>query len=88
MSPAQQSASQPDITPLDVDGVAASIVGTIVFFVAFVAMVPFRYNLDVTGRGYWVFVALSGTLIGVLLIAYTVRRRSVYRAAAKYQHEG
>lgn len=70
-----------DVTPLDVDGVLAMIVGTVVWAVALVVALLLRDRLTAAGNGWWIWVAFAGVLLGIPGIAYTVRRRDVYRRA-------
>lgn len=74
--------SPPEVPPLDVDGVGAIVVGTVLWAVAFVALLFFRQSLEDSGSGWWIAVAATGCVLGLIGLAYTVRRRSAYRRAA------
>ncbi|GAA4118666.1 hypothetical protein GCM10022215_20450 [Nocardioides fonticola] len=63
------------VEPLDVDGVRSVQVGTIAFFVAFLALLPFYGRLQDDGRGWWLWTCLTGTGLGLLGLEYCKRRR-------------
>jgi hypothetical protein len=67
-----------DVEPLDVDGVRTIQVGTAVFFVAFVALLPFYGVLEEDGRTWWLWMCLAGMGLGLFGIEYC-RRRRAYR---------
>lgn len=64
------------VDPLDVDGTRTVAVGSLMFLVAFVLLLPFRGRLDDAGRGWWLWTCLSGFALGVVGWAYCVRRRN------------
>jgi hypothetical protein len=70
----------PPVPPLDVDGVGAVIVGTVLFAVAFVILLLFRPQLAEADASWWLIVTAAGFGLGLLALAYTTRRRRVYRA--------
>lgn len=68
--------------PLDVDGVNATIVGTAAWFVALVVLtVFFRGMLAAHDATWWIWVCVAGTVLGLIGLAYMLRRRAAYRAA-------
>lgn len=67
---------QAPIQPLDEDGVLASVVGTVVFAIAAVACLLGRGWLDAHGMAWWTWVCVTGLVVGLAMIGYTVRRRS------------
>lgn len=69
-----------DVEPLDVDGVRTVAVGTAVFFVGFVALLPFYGRLEEDGRTWWLWMCLAGMGLGFLGLEYC-RRRRAYRQA-------
>jgi hypothetical protein len=73
------SASEP-LEPLDVDGVVAILVGTIVWGVALVACLLLRDQLAADGRGWWVGACLAGFLLGLPGLWFVRRRRAAYAA--------
>ncbi len=64
-----------DVEPLDVDGVRTVEVGTAVFFVAFVALLPFYGRLSDDGHSWWLWTCLAGVGLGLLGLEYCRRRR-------------
>jgi len=73
------SASVP-LEPLDVDGVAAIMVGTFVWGVALLACLLLRDQLSAGGRGWWVGACLAGFLLGLPGLWFVRRRRAAYAA--------
>ncbi|MDT9594287.1 DUF2530 domain-containing protein [Nocardioides zeae] len=73
-----------DVEPLDVDGVHTVVVGSIVWAVAFVALLPFYSRLTELGLEWVLWTCLAGLGLGLLGLEYCRRRRRA-RAAA---HEG
>jgi hypothetical protein len=67
------------VRPLDVDGVRATTIGTALWAVAFVVLLPFQSALREDDRTWWFGVCAVGFLLGLAGIAYTVRRRAVIR---------
>ena len=62
------------LEPLEINGIAAVIVGTIVWTVATVIMILMRDQLEASGRGNWIWICACGVLLGLLGIRYTRRR--------------
>ena len=62
------------LEPLEINGITAVIVGTIVWTVATVIMILMRDQLEASGRGNWVWICACGVLLGLLGIRYTRRR--------------
>ena len=69
-----------DVEPLDVDGVRTVQVGTAVFFVGFLALLPFYGRLEENGRTWWLWMCLAGVGLGLFGLEYCRRRRA-------YRHE-
>jgi hypothetical protein len=65
------------VEPLDVDGVRTVQVGTALFAVAFVALLPFYGPLEDAGRLWLVWMCLAGVGLGLLGAEYCKRRRVV-----------
>ena len=80
-APARPAVDPALLRPLDVDGVGAVAVGTAAWAVALVDAWLLRDRLEAAGNGWWVWVCLAGTVLGLIGLPYVVRRRSVYRAA-------
>ena len=62
------------LEPLEINGITAVIVGTIVWTVATVIMILMRDQLEASGRGNWVWICACGVVLGLLGIRYTRRR--------------
>jgi len=65
-----------DVPPLDVDGVRTIEVGTLIWLVAFVGMLPFYGRLKDNGHGWWLWTCLAGFGLGAIGIEYCRRRRA------------
>ena len=68
-----------EVEPMDVDGVRTMTVGTIIWGVAAVALLPFLGTLDQDGHTWWVWTALAGFGLGLIGIEYCRRRRNALR---------
>ena len=64
------------VEPLDVDGVRTVQVGTALFFLAFLALLPFYGRLSDDGRTWLLWMCLAGVGLGLLGIEYCKRRRN------------
>lgn len=73
------------VQPLDVTGVRTVAVGTAMWLVALVALLPFHSSLDDQGRNWWLWTCLAGFGLGLLGLEYCRRRRS--RLAAQPERE-
>lgn len=65
---------RPEIAPLDVDGVRTVEVGTLLWLVAFLALLPFYSRLRDDGHLWWLWTCLAGFGLGALGIEYCRRR--------------
>ncbi len=63
------------VQPLDVTGVRTIAVGTIVWLVAGLALLPFYSTLEANGRLWWLWTCLAGFGLGLIGIEYCRRRR-------------
>lgn len=63
------------VEPLDVDGVRTVQVGTGIFVLAFLALVPFYGRLETDDRTWLLWMCLTGVGLGILGIEYCKRRR-------------
>lgn len=63
-----------EVEPLDVDGLKAVAVGTALWGVAFVALLPFYGRLAEDGRGWWLWTCLAGFGLGLFGLEYCRRR--------------
>ena len=64
-----------DVEPLDVDGVRTVEVGTALWFVAFLALLPFYGRLDDSGRVWWLWTCMAGVGLGLIGLEYCRRKR-------------
>jgi hypothetical protein len=72
-------AVEPDtIKPLDVDGVRAIAVGTVLWTVALVVCLLAREQLADAGNSWWTWVCLTGALLGLPGLWYVRRRARAY----------
>ena len=62
------------LAPLEINGITAVTVGTIIWTVATVIMVLMRDQLQASGRGNWIWICACGVLLGLIGIRYTRRR--------------
>lgn len=68
-----------DVEPLDVDGVRTVAVGTALWALAFVLLLPFYGRLADSGRLWWLWTCAAGFGLGVLGWDYCRRRRRTLR---------
>lgn len=69
-----------DVEPLDLDGVRTVEVGTALWLVAFIGLLPFYGTLERTGHTWWLWSCLAGVGLGLFGIEYCRRRRAARRA--------
>lgn len=77
----EDEAEPGDLAPLPYDGVASVAVGTVLWLVALVAMLPFTDDLRRDGRLWWIATAACGFVLGLVGLWIVVRRRNRLRAA-------
>lgn len=68
-----------EVEPMDVDGVRAMTVGTIIWGVIAIALLPFLGNLESTGRVWWMWTAVAGFGLGLIGVEYCRRRKNALR---------
>ena len=71
----------PELEPLPYDGVLSVTVGTLVWLVALIVMLPFTDDLRDGGHSWWIAPAATGFGLGLLGVLYCVRRRNRLRRA-------
>lgn len=69
------------VEPLDVDGVRTLQVGTALWAVAFLVLLPFWSRLSADGHLWWLWTCLAGFAGGLLGLAHCIRRRNARRRA-------
>jgi hypothetical protein len=75
-----------DVEPLDVTGVRTVMVGTGLFVVALLALLPFTDELRDEGRLWWLWTCGAGIALGLFGISYCRRRAAAI--AARSRDEG
>ncbi|MEI6373874.1 MAG: DUF2530 domain-containing protein [Actinomycetes bacterium] len=74
--------SSVEVAGLDVDGVNAVAIGTVVWAVALVVTLVMHSSLLESGNAWITWVCVSGLVLGLMGLPYVIRRRAVYRSAA------
>lgn len=74
--PAPADLERVDVAPLDVDGVRAVAVGTALWALALVALLPFTGSLREDGHLWWLGTCATGVVLGLAGLVYVVRRRA------------
>ena len=64
-----------NVEPLDVDGVRTVEVGTVLWLIGFVGLLPFYGALAESGRTWWLWTCLAGFSLGLFGLDHTRRRR-------------
>lgn len=67
---------QAPVRALDADGLAVAVVGTLVFAIAAVVLTLGFGDLSSTGHQWWLWVAWTGTGIGLAFLVYCLVRRA------------
>lgn len=73
---------QAPVPALDVDGLTATVLGLIAFALASVVLGVLYPRLQAAGDGWWLGVAVSGFVLGLVGLGYAWKRRSRRRAIA------
>ncbi|GAA4860991.1 DUF2530 domain-containing protein [Kitasatospora terrestris] len=74
-----KTALRPAPPPLEVNDVAIVAGGTVLWFVGFLALLPFQSALSEHGHGTWPWICLSGGLLGLIGVWYCRARRDAIR---------
>ena len=69
------------VDPLDLDGVRTMQVGTVIWAVAFVLLLPFYSRLEEADRLWWLWTCLAGFGLGLVGWDHTRRRRNARHEA-------
>lgn len=64
------------VRPLDTDGVTACVVGTVLWTLATVVLYVRRDALIADGDQWWLWVSVTGIVLGLLGGLYCLRRRA------------
>lgn len=77
-----------DVPPLDVDGVRALGVGTALWIVALLVLLPFRDRLEADGNTWWLWTCAAGIGLGLLGELYCLLRRRRFRSGGGRRQGG
>ncbi|HNM96898.1 MAG TPA: DUF2530 domain-containing protein [Marmoricola sp.] len=66
-----------DVEPLDVDGVRTVTVGTAIWLIGFVGLLPFYGSLKASGNQWWLWTCAAGVGLGLWGWVYCSRRRRI-----------
>jgi hypothetical protein len=72
-----------DVDPLDVTGIRTVIVGTALFVVALLALLPFTDELRENGTLWWLWTCGAGIVLGLFGIHYCRRRAAAIAARSR-----
>jgi hypothetical protein len=72
----KDSERRPDPAPLPTDDRKVVLVGLVAWLVALAAMIVAIGPLLESGLGWWLWTAVAGLGLGLVLLVYVVRRRS------------
>lgn len=65
-----------DVAPLDVDGVRTVEVGSALWLIAFLGLLPFYGRLEESGHLWWLWTCLAGFGLGLCGLEVCRRRRN------------
>ena len=71
---------QAPVPALDVDGLGVVVVGIVAFAVASVVLFLMPERLEAAGHSWWLGVAISGFVLGLIGLGYSWNRRRRRRA--------
>ena len=80
MSPPKRPGQAVWAEPLDPDAVLTVRVGTVLWAVGLLALLPFYSRLVDDGHQWWLWMCVSGVVLGAIGIWFTTRRRRVRQA--------
>jgi len=72
---------RPAPEPLDVDAARVVAAGTILWFVGFLVLLPFRDRLAAAGHEVWLWTCLAGVGLGLIGLPLCLRQRTRARRA-------
>ncbi|CAA9348013.1 MAG: hypothetical protein AVDCRST_MAG36-1770 [uncultured Nocardioidaceae bacterium] len=72
-----------DVEPLDVTGVRTVVVGTVLFVLAFLALLPFTDDLRATDRLWVLWTCGAGVGLGLFGVRYCRRRAAALAARSR-----
>jgi Protein of unknown function (DUF2530) len=65
------------------DAVLPVTVGTVAWAVALLVLLPFHSRMAAAGTGWWIWVCVTGLVLGLLGSAWVRRRRAAYRRSGR-----
>jgi len=71
--------ARPAPEPLDVDAARIVLVGSVLWFAAFLALLPFRSRLAGAGHEIWMWTCLAGGVLGLIGLPLAMRARAKAR---------
>ena len=77
-----------DVEPLDLDGVRTVQVGTALWAIAVILLLPFYGQLEQAGKLWWFWTCVAGFGLGLVGWDHCRRRRNKRRAAQQAASEG
>jgi hypothetical protein len=80
-APEPAPASRPQPEPVEVDAVRIVVIGTVLWFAAFLALLPFRARLADAGNEIWLWTCLAGGVLGLIGLPLALRHRAAVRRA-------
>jgi Protein of unknown function (DUF2530) len=81
MAPARRRpARRPAPPPLETNEFAPVIVATVCWAIALIVLAALHHSMEAHGQGWWLWVAVSGTALGLWgLVLVALRHRSLRR---------
>jgi hypothetical protein len=76
------------VEPMDLDGVRTVEIGTLAWFIGFIALLPFYNSLAEDGRTWWLWTCLTGFGLGLFGIEYCRRRKAARLVRAEERSGG
>ena len=67
------------VEPLDVDGTRTVTIGSALWLVALLVLLPFHETLEESGRQWWLWTCVAGFAFGMAGLEYCRRRRRTLR---------
>jgi Protein of unknown function (DUF2530) len=83
----QRQPRRPDPQPLETDDVRIVAVGTALWTVALLVLLPFYPRLAEEGRGWWVWTCVAGAGLGLLGVQYCRHRRDALARSRRRREE-
>jgi len=74
MEGAAEGAARPELEPMETNDLLIVAVGTALFAIAALVLLPMHASLSHDGHGRWLWIAVSGFLLGLVGLVYCRRR--------------